>query len=53
MESKVFCGDDLVSVSLPDETRVILPPEPMPGLRDYEGAVLRALRETTPACRSH
>jgi len=45
MESKVFCGDDLVSVSLPDETRVILPPEPMPGLRDYEGAVLRALRE--------
>jgi hypothetical protein len=45
MESKVFCGDDLVNVSLPDETRVILPPEPMAGLQDYEGAVLRALRE--------
>jgi len=44
MQRRVFSGDDLVGVSLPDETRSILPPEPMPGLHDYEGAVLRALR---------
>ncbi len=45
MQCRAFCGDDLVSVSLPDETRSILPPEPMPGLRDYKEAVRRALRE--------
>ncbi len=45
MKRKVFAGDDLVSVSLPDDTRSILPPEPMPGLRDYRGAVRRALRD--------
>lgn len=45
MECTVFCGDDLVRVSLPDETRVIAAPDPMPGLCDYSGAVRRALRE--------
>ncbi len=32
MQRRVFSGDDLVSVSLPDETRSILPPATMPGL---------------------
>jgi hypothetical protein len=45
MQCKVFAGDDLVNVTLPEETRCVLPPEPMPGLRDYEEAVRRALRE--------
>jgi hypothetical protein len=45
MQRRVFCGDDMVSVSLPEETRSIFPPEPGPGLRDYEGAVRRALSE--------
>jgi hypothetical protein len=45
MLRRVFCGDDLVRVSLPDETRSINPPEPVPGLRDYKEAVRRAVRE--------
>ncbi len=44
MQRTVFCGDDLVGVSLPDETRSILPPQPMAGLGDYREAVRRALR---------
>lgn len=45
MQHRVFCGDDMVSVSLPDRTRSLGPLESAPGLRDYEGAVRRALRE--------
>lgn len=45
MERKVFCGDELVRVSLPDETRVIGPPQPTAGLRDYRGAVRQSLRQ--------
>jgi hypothetical protein len=45
MHCKVFSGDDLVHISLPDETRVILPPEQIPGLEDYKGAVRAALRD--------
>ncbi len=45
MQRRIFAGDDLVNVTLPDETRSILPPEPMQGLRDYNGAVRRALQE--------
>ncbi len=45
MQRSVFCGDDLIRVNLPDETRSLLPPAPMPGLQDYKSAVRRALRE--------
>ena len=45
MQRTVFCGDDLVRVSLPDETRIIAAPDPLPGLGNYSEAVRRALRE--------
>lgn len=45
MIRKVFYGDDLVTVTLPDTTRVIYPPAPIPGLANYEEAVRRALLE--------
>ncbi len=43
MIRKVFYGDDIVTVTLPDSTRVITPPAPADGIEDYEGAVREAL----------
>lgn len=43
MKRSLFCGDDLVSVSLPETARVLRPPEPTPPLADYESAVREAL----------
>lgn len=45
MRSLVFYGDDLVAVELPDDTRVVHAPEPLPALEDYEEAVRTAIRE--------
>ena len=39
-----FYGDDRVTVCLPDRTRVVGAPPPLPPLIDYEGAVRKALR---------
>ncbi|MBU4241043.1 MAG: nickel-dependent lactate racemase [Actinobacteria bacterium] len=44
MKRLVFCGDDIVQVDIPDHTRVLRAPEPLPGLVDYEAEVRRALR---------
>lgn len=44
MLREVFCGDERVSIRLPEGARVVLPPEPLAALRDYAGAVRRALR---------
>ena len=45
MKRQVFCGDDRITVSLPDETRILFPPPTIPGLGDYRGAVRQALRD--------
>ncbi len=45
MRRLVFYGDDIVQVELPDRTRVIEPPPPIPPLEDYRGAVRRSLRD--------
>lgn len=45
MLREVFCGDERIPIRLPEEGgRVVLPPEPLAALRDYAGAVRRALR---------
>ncbi len=45
MQRLVFYGDDLVAVSLPDDARILRAPAALPGLKDYEGEVRRALAE--------
>ncbi len=43
MNLSLFSGDDLVRVSVPPHTRVILPPHPWPPLPQYEASVREAL----------
>jgi hypothetical protein len=45
MEVSAFYGDDLVSLTLPDRTRVLKAPPPLPPLPDYENEVLERLRQ--------
>ncbi len=45
MKRLVFFGDDLVQVELPERTRVLEAPPPLPALPDYREAVKSALRE--------
>jgi len=45
MRRLVFYGDDLVQVELPERTRVLEAPPPLPALTDYRAAVKAALRE--------
>ncbi len=45
MKRLVFYGDDLVMVDLPERTRVVEAPPPLPPLRDYPRRVREALRE--------
>ncbi|MEJ5186634.1 MAG: lactate racemase domain-containing protein [Candidatus Geothermincolales bacterium] len=40
-----FYGDDLVQVDLPENTRILKAPPPLPALEDYREAVRRALRD--------
>lgn len=44
MKVSAFFGDDLVSLTLPDKTRILRAPPPLPPLPDYEGEVLGRLR---------
>lgn len=44
MLREVFCGDERIAIRLPEDARIVLPPEPVAALRDYAGAVRRALR---------
>jgi len=39
----LFCGEDLMEVKLPAGTRVVYAKPPLPGLRDREAAIRRAL----------
>ena len=43
MLKKVFYGDDMVTVNLPDETRVLSALDPLEALTDYERSVRYAL----------
>ncbi len=45
MRRLVFFGDDLIRVELPDRTRVIEAPPPLPPLHDYPRRVREALRD--------
>jgi hypothetical protein len=45
MKRVVFYGDDLIQVELPENTRIIEPPDPLPPLRDYREAVRNSLRQ--------
>ncbi len=41
----VFYGDDILRVELPEGTRIVEPPLPIPAMQDYQGAVRRSLRD--------
>lgn len=45
MQRLVFYGDDIVRVELPEGTRLIEPPPPIPPLDDYSSAVRDSLRD--------
>ena len=45
MKRLVFCGDDIVEIDIPEDTRSLRAPGPAQPLADYENAVARAIRE--------
>ncbi|HVL32836.1 MAG TPA: lactate racemase domain-containing protein [Actinomycetota bacterium] len=44
MRKSLFCGDAALDVALPDDTRILAAPPPLPPLQDAEAAVREALR---------
>jgi len=45
MHRLVFYGDDIQRVELPENTRIVEPPPPIPAMQGYQEAVRRSLRE--------